>query len=176
MEAMQLQPKPADYPRIRKALSFYKVTSVITGIMLLLLLTEMILKYSPTHVELFVGGGAGIQFAPVAVSEACQWYSMFNPAQEACKMLPTGAGANVSLLILIAHGWFYVVYLISCFLLWSPMRWKFTRFLLLALGGVIPFLSFFMERRIAGQVQAFLTAQGVPATAKAAREAAATRP
>ena len=34
METMVLQPKPVDYPRIRRALSIYKVTSVITGVML----------------------------------------------------------------------------------------------------------------------------------------------
>lgn len=64
MRIMVLQPKPADFPRIRKALKFYKVTSIITGVMLLLLLTEMILKYSPTHVELFAGGSAGGSTSP----------------------------------------------------------------------------------------------------------------
>ncbi|XPP26467.1 MAG: DUF3817 domain-containing protein [Leucobacter sp.] len=160
---MVLQPKPADFPRIRKALKFYKVTSIITGVMLLLLLTEMILKYSPTHVELFAGGSAGgLHFAPVAVGEGCQWYSMFFPWQESCEMTSTGDGANLSLLILIAHGWFYVAYLISCFLLWSPMRWRFPRFLLLALGGVIPFLSFFLEVRTHRSVTAYLEAHAQP--------------
>lgn len=160
---MVLQPKPADFPRIRKALKFYKVTSIITGVMLLLLLTEMILKYSPTHVELFAGGSVGgLHFAPVAVGEGCQWYSMFFPWQESCEMTSTGDGANLSLLILIAHGWFYVAYLISCFLLWSPMRWRFPRFLLLALGGVIPFLSFFLEVRTHRTVTAYLEAHAQP--------------
>lgn len=160
MEAMRLQPKPADYPRIRKALKVYKVASVITGTMLLLLLAEMILKYSPTHVELFAGGSAGgLHFAPVVVGEGCQWYSLFNPAQEGCEMSSTGEGTNLSLLILIAHGWFYVAYLISCFMLWSPMRWNFPRFLLLALGGVIPLMSFFLEVRVAREVSGFLASR-----------------
>lgn len=160
MEAMVLQPKPADFPRIRKALSGYKVTSIITGIMLLLLLTEMILKYSPTHVELFAGGSGGLRLAPVAVGEACQWYSMFNPFQEGCDISSTGDGVNISLLILIFHGWFYVAYLISAFLLWSPMRWRFSRFLLMALAGVVPLLSFILEVRIAKQVTENLDARG----------------
>ena len=29
------------------------------------------------------------------------------------------------------------------------MRWSFTRFLLIALGGVVPFLSFYTENRYA---------------------------
>ena len=166
MEAMVLQPKPADYPRIRQALKWYKVTSVVTGVMLLLLLTEMILKDSPTHVELFAGGSGGLRFAPVAVGEACQWFSMFNPAQETCEITSTGEGANLSLMILIAHGWFYVAYLISAFMLWSPMRWRFSRFLLLALGGVIPFLSFILEVRIARQVTGFLDSHESAQSAK----------
>ncbi len=154
---MVLQPKPTDYPRIRKALGFYKVASVITGVMLLLLLTEMILKYSPTHIELFAGGDrGGLYFAPVVVGEACQWFSLFNPFQEVCVIDSTGTGTNLSLLILISHGWFYVLYLVACFMVWSPMRWRFTRFLKLALGGVVPLLSFFMEVQVAREVTAYL--------------------
>jgi len=157
MDNMVLQPRPADFPRIRKALNFYKVTSIVTGVMLLLLLTEMILKYSPSHIELFAGGDSGgLYFAPVVVGEACQWFSMFNPFQEGCAIDSTGTGTNLSLLVLISHGWFYVLYLISCFMVWSPMRWRFTRFLLLALGGVVPFLSFFMEVRTVREVSAYL--------------------
>lgn len=157
IEVMVLQPRPADYPRIRKALSFYKIASIITGVMLLLLLAEMILKYSPTHIELFAGGDAGgLSFAPVVVGEGCQWYSLFNPFQSVCEMSSTGTGTNLSLLILMIHGWFYVVYLIACFMVWSPMRWPFTRFLKLALGGVVPLLSFFMEVQVAREVDAFL--------------------
>lgn len=157
---MVLQPRPADYPRIRRALKVYKVTSIITGVMLLLLLTEMILKYSPTHIELFAGGSGGLRFAPVVASEGCQWYSLFNPAQQGCELTSTGDGTNLSLMILIIHGWFYVAYLISCFMLWSPMRWRFGRFLLLALGGVIPFTSFIFEVRTNREVTAFLAAHG----------------
>ena len=38
----------------------------------------------------------------------------------------------------MVHGWFYVVYLFSDFRLWSLMRWPFTRFICIALGGVVP--------------------------------------
>ena len=154
---MVLQPKPEDYPRIRTALKIYKVASIVTGIMLLLLLTEMILKYAPLHVELFAGGSeGGLYFAPVIVGEGCQWYSLFNPWQVGCEMTTTGDGVNLSLLILITHGWFYVGYLISAYLLWSPMRWNFWRFLKLALGGVVPLMSFFLEVRVAREVSQFL--------------------
>lgn len=176
MEIMVLQPKPADYPRIRRALKIYRVTSIITGVMLLLLLAEMILKYSPTHVELFAGGSGGLRFAPVVVGEGCQWYSMFFPWQDACEMTSTGEGTNLSLLILIAHGWFYVAYLISCFMVWSPMRWRFPRFLLLALGGVIPLTSFFLEVRTHREVTAYLDSHPAPSTTEPASPATEGRP
>ena len=48
------------------------------------------------------------------------------------------------------------MYLFSDFRLWSLMRWPFTRFILIALGGVIPFLSFILEARIGREVRAYL--------------------
>ncbi|MDQ6741166.1 MAG: DUF3817 domain-containing protein, partial [Actinomycetota bacterium] len=65
-------------------------------------------------------------------------------------------GFNISTTVLIVHGWMYVVYLIADFRLWSLMRWPFSRFILIALGGVIPFLSFFLETRIHRQVESEL--------------------
>lgn len=139
---MQLQPKPEDYPRIRRALSVYKVTSVITGIMLLLLCAVMVMRYA-FKVELFL-------FTPNGFAE---FLPTIPKGQEAEFVRE---GFDLFKAILIAHGWFYVVYLIANFMLWSPMRWNFGRFLVLALGGVIPLLSFFLEVRIAREVTQFL--------------------
>jgi integral membrane protein len=50
--------------------------------------------------------------------------------------------------ILIVHGWLYVLYLACDFLLWRYLRWSFGRFLFIALGGIIPLLSYFLERRV----------------------------
>lgn len=142
MEAMQLQPRPDDYPRIRRAVSVYKVTSVITGIMLLLLCAVMVMRYA-FEVELFL-------FTPNGFAE---FLPSIPKGQEAEF---TREGFDLFKAILIAHGWFYVVYLISDFMLWSPMRWNFSKFLLIALGGVIPFLSFFLEIRVVREVTTFL--------------------
>jgi integral membrane protein len=134
-----------DFPRIRGALKFYQVASIITGTLLLLLCAEMLLKYTPIALELELGGPHGF-----------------------LALVPAGTtvAVNLSLGILIVHGWFYVVYLFSDFRLWSLMRWPFLRFIVIALGGVIPFLSFFLEARIAREVKAYL----------ATREAEAARP
>lgn len=163
------EPKVASFPAIRGALKFYQIASIITGVMLLLLLAEMILKYSPTHIELFAGGSGGLLwFAPVIAGEGCQWYSLFFPGGMGCEMTSAGDGFNISLFILVAHGWFYVVYLFACFRMWSLMRWRFPRFILLALGGVIPMLSFFMEAVVARDVKSYLaTREAAEASAPA---------
>lgn len=152
------EPKAASFPKIRGALKFYQVASIITGVMLLLLLAEMILKYSPIHVELFAGGSGGLLwFADVIVADGCQWFSLFVPGGMGCELISVGDGTNLSLLILVAHGWFYVLYLFAIFRLWSLMRWPFSRFIMLALGGVIPALSFIMEVKVSREVKIYLT-------------------
>ncbi|MFF1634435.1 DUF3817 domain-containing protein [Leifsonia sp. NPDC058248] len=134
---MPLAPKPEDFPKIRGALRFYQVFAYITGIMLLLLCVEMIIKYGMGY-QLFAFSNYGV-FAFVPVNAA---------------VAPTGVDLSTG--ILIAHGWLYVVYLFSDFRLWSLMRWNFGKFVAIALGGVIPFLSFFVEARITKQVKSYL--------------------
>ena len=154
---MPRAPKLSSFPAIRGALTFYQVASIITGVGLLLLVAEMLLKYTPLHVELFAGGSGGaLWFATVIPGADCQWWSLFAPMTNECEMISTGDGLNISLFILVAHGWFYVVYLFAYFRIWSLMRWPFGRFLTLALGGIVPLLSFFMEARVAREVKEYL--------------------
>ncbi|WP_404435769.1 DUF3817 domain-containing protein [Microbacterium aerolatum] len=168
------EPKAASFPKIRGALKFYQIASIVTGVMLLLLLAEMILKYSPIHVELFAGGSGGLLwFADVIVGDGCQWYSLFFPGGMGCELTSVGDGTNISLLILVAHGWFYVVYLFAIFRLWSLMRWPFARFILLALGGVIPALSFIMEVRVSREVKAYLASREAAMAAETQTQEAA---
>lgn len=145
---MPLEPKPTDIPRIPGALRLYQVSSTITGVLLLLLCAEMIVKYFFGH-ELEMGGQNG--FLALVPRD-------------------TATAVNLSTGILIVHGWFYVLYLFSDFRLWSLMRWPFTRFVLIALGGVVPTLSFIVEIPVARQVKRFLAEQeaaeaAVPAAA-----------
>ena len=126
------------HAQIRSALTFYKVLAYATGVMLLLVVVEMIAKYG-FGTEIVAGGGAPLQFLPEAVAE-------------------TAGGFNLSTTVLIVHGWLYVVYLIADFRLWQIMRWPFGRFILIALGGVVPLLSFVVEKRIHRQVEEDLAA------------------
>ncbi|WP_139416423.1 DUF3817 domain-containing protein [Agromyces laixinhei] len=157
---MPLEPKSADLPRIRGALKFYQVASVITGVMLLLLCAEMILKYA-FHLELYAFGDQGVLAVTPVIETAAGLES-------------TGTGVNLSTGILIAHGWFYVVYLFSDFRLWSLMRWPFSRFIIIALGGIVPLLSFFLEARIGREVRGYLDRREAEASATAASATAAS--
>ena len=149
---MPLAPKPSTFPSIRSALKFYTVTAHITGILLLLLVIEMLFKYLG-GVELELGGPFG--FLALVPED-------------------TATAINLSTGILTVHGWFYVVYLVADYRLWSLMRWDVGRLLLLAAGGVLPFLSFIVERRTSHEVNSYLaereaqlgdTAAVAPATA-----------
>ena len=131
---MALKPKLSNLPRIRSALRLYRVTSVVTGVFLLLLVLMMVTRYG-FGVDIELNGPYG--FLALTPKEMIE-------------------GVNLSTIILILHGWFYVVYLYSDFRLWSLMRWTFPKFILIALGGVIPFLSFIVERRVHAQTVAEL--------------------
>jgi integral membrane protein len=125
--------------------------------MLLLLCAVMVMKYA-FNVQLFLFTADG--------------FAHFYPlAPEGLESEFQAEGFDLFKAILIAHGWFYVVYLISDFLLWSPMRWHFGRFLLIALGGVIPFMSFFLEARIVREVRSFLDSREAAPAAAAPAEA-----
>ncbi|WP_246199696.1 DUF3817 domain-containing protein [Arthrobacter zhaoguopingii] len=143
MNKQGTSPKPAakrrfggTHAQIRSALSFYKLLAYATGVMLLLVVVEMVAKYG-FNAEIVAGGGAGVQFLSEAEADA-------------------SGGFNLSKAVLIVHGWLYVVYLIADFRLWQFLRWPFSRFLLIALGGVVPLLSFIVERRVHREAEADL--------------------
>lgn len=131
--------------QIQSALTFYKVLAYATGVMLLLVVVEMVAKYG-FGADIIAGGTSAATGETVALG--------FNDVVE---QTITG-GVNLSTAVLIVHGWMYVVYLIADFRLWSLMRWPFGKFILIALGGVIPLLSFIVEKRIHRQTEGELAA------------------
>lgn len=91
------------------SLSRYRVMAYVTGVMLLVLVVEMAMKY------LF------------KVDDDIMRYVTWIP---------------------YAHGWIYVVYLVTVVDLWSKMRWTVGRLGVMVLGGVVPVMSFVVERRV----------------------------
>ena len=118
--------RPADVPRIRTTLKAYRISAIVTGTFLLLLCLMMVFRYG-FGVDIELGGPFG--FLALQPRELIQ-------------------ATNLSTIILIVHGWLYVVYLAFDFLLWRFTRWSFGRFLFIALGGIVPLLSFFFEFRV----------------------------
>ena len=128
-------PQSSQIPRIRSALRFFKVSSYVTGVFLLLLMITWGIRRLPfLGFDLWLGGPNGfITFEDYGVEG---------------EGLPE-VGINLTVLILIVHGWLYVVYLLADFRIWTLLRWPVTRFLFIALGGIVPFLSFYTEARYA---------------------------
>lgn len=123
---MPLAIRPADIPRIRTVLAVYRVSAIVTGTFLLLLVLMMVFRYG-FGVDIELGGPFG--FLALQPRELI-------------------TAVNLSTAILIVHGWLYVVYLLCDFALWRMTRWSFGRFLFIALGGIVPLLSFFFEFRV----------------------------
>ncbi len=131
---MAIGPKRADIPLIRRTLAVFKVSSVITGIFLLGLVVMMVCRY---------GFGVDIEFGGTSGGLGLTDKDAIT-------------GVNVSILLLATHGWLYVLYLACNFVLWRTVRWSFFQFLWIAMGGIIPFLSFYFERRVPRDVNAII--------------------
>ncbi|GEN80764.1 DUF3817 domain-containing protein [Actinotalea fermentans] len=95
--------------KVRAALQRYRVMAWITGVMLLILTAEMVLKYV------------------VQVDDSVLRWIEWVP---------------------FAHGWIYVAYLVTVIDLWSKLRWGWGRLVTMVLAGVVPVMSFVMEKRV----------------------------
>lgn len=128
-------PSKSQIPKVRSVLKLYSASSYITGTFLILLMVTWGIRRLPfLGYDLWAGGPNGlVSFEQHGVDGVG---------------LPE-VGINLTVLILIVHGWLYVLYLFADFRLWSLMRWPFKRFLLIAAGGVVPLLSFYTEARYA---------------------------
>ena len=124
--------------QIQGALKFYKVFAFITGIMLLILVAKMIMDYGFGY-ELYAGG---------TTAEGAENSLGFHPQDSVVD------GTGISYWIAVIHGWIYVIYIVAGFRLWYLMSWKVGRLVTIVLGGVVPFLSFVVERKIAREVRA----------------------
>ena len=105
-----------------------------------------------------VKGRAVSEDKSFAVDEVTKEVAVGNENQGFLALTPRAqiTAVDLSTAILIVHGWLYVVYLGCDFLLWRFVRFSFGRFLFFALGGIVPFLSFYFEFRIPAFVEARL--------------------
>ena len=141
---MTATPQSDQVTAIRGVLKYFKATSYVTGVFLIVIMILWGIRLS-VHADLWLAGPDG--FLQLA------YYSLDAAGDKVG--LPT-TGLNLTSVSLIVHGWLYVAYLFGDFRLWTLMRWSFFRFLLIALGGVIPLLSFFTEHHFAKVAEADL--------------------
>lgn len=124
--------------RATGALKRYRVMAWVTGSMLLVLTLHVLLQVVQAR-GVFSG-------------------SLFE--EKGLSALIPGAGTFVP----IAHGWIYVVYLVTVVDLWGTMRWRFGRLVTMVLAGVVPAMSFVLERRVHRDAGARLASvTGLPA-------------
>jgi hypothetical protein len=141
---MTQTPHSSQIPAIRGVLKYFKVTSYITGIFLVLIMVLWGIRLS-IHADLWLAGpDAFLQLA---------YYSVDTDGNKVG--LPE-SGIDLTVISLMVHGWLYVAYLFGDFRLWSLLRWSFLRFVIIALGGIVPFLSFFTEKYFAKVAEADL--------------------
>lgn len=62
----------------------------------------------------------------------------------------------------VAHGWLYMVYLVTAFWLAYQRRWPWVKTGLVLLAGTVPFMSFVAERRVMRD-ERLLAADSAPA-------------
>lgn len=75
-----------------------------------------------------------------------------------------GNNASVVTVVGIAHGYLYMVLIITAIDLGRRARWTWKRLLLIALAGTVPFLSFVAERSATRDVRPKVAAQQQPAS------------
>jgi integral membrane protein len=135
---------PSSVPAIKSALKFFRVTSYITGIVLILVMILWGVRRLAGYELMALTSNGLITLEPYGVDG-----------------LGLPEGINLTVGILVVHGWLYVAYLFGDFRLWTLLRWSFFRFLLIASGGIVPFLSFFTERHYTKVAQQQLDASEV---------------
>jgi integral membrane protein len=129
-----MPPQPSIRNSVESTLRLFKVAANITGYFLLIITVLYVIRLA-NETDLWLGGPNGFLT-----------FAKFTLDAEGFKVGFPETGVNITSLILIVHGWIYVFYLYTDFRLWSLLRWNLGRFLLIAAGGVVPFLSFIAER------------------------------
>lgn len=117
---------------MRSALVPYRILASIVGVLLIVLcLVGLPLHYGHLlHPDLFPKGGTAETL-----------------------------GAHISEYLGVAHGWLYMLFLISAFVLSRRADWDLRFTLVTLASGTVPVLSFWAERRATADVEAKIAAE-----------------
>ncbi|MGH3314279.1 MAG: DUF3817 domain-containing protein [Streptomyces sp.] len=69
-----------------------------------------------------------------------------------------GTGADLTLVVSQIHGALFLLYLVFAFDLGQKARWPFGKLLWVLVSGTIPAAAFFVERKVAREVEPLLEA------------------
>ena len=133
---------------VTRVLGQYRVAANITGVFLIVITVLYAIRLIHST-DLWLAGPHGVL-----------WFETFSMDADGFRVGLPDTGFNLTSMIVIVHGWLYVFYLYTDFRLWSLLRWSLGRFLLIAAGGVVPFLSFFAERHFRKVAEAQLKESG----------------
>jgi len=115
-------------------LRLFRIASYLTGAFLLFITLLFVIRLASQR-ELWALGPHGLLSL-----------ESFTVDSQGFKTGLPQSGLDLTSISLILHGWLYVFYLYTNYRMFSELRWKFGRFILMAAGGIVPLWSFFSER------------------------------
>jgi integral membrane protein len=69
------------------------------------------------------------------------------------------AGETITTYVGIAHGWLYMVFLVCAVLLARAARWSIGFTAVTLLSGLVPFVTFYAERRATARTRQFMRSE-----------------
>ena len=122
-------------PGLRGALTRYRVMATIVGVLLVVLI--------------LVG-------VPLANFDGTGMWGIFpsTPDLWAAGSTPQEVGEAITGYLGVAHGWLYMIFLITAFMLSRKARWPIGFTVVTLLCGTIPLVSFWAEHRATARVRA----------------------
>jgi integral membrane protein len=69
------------------------------------------------------------------------------------------AGTSITMYVGIAHGWLYMVFLVCVALLARTARWSIGFTAVTLLSGLVPFVTFYAERRATARTRQFMRSE-----------------
>ncbi|HYH33720.1 MAG TPA: DUF3817 domain-containing protein [Nocardioides sp.] len=120
---------------MKSALARYRFMATVVGVLLVVLV--------------LVG-------VPLANFDGSGMWGVFpsTPDLFAVGSTPHRVGEAITSYLGVAHGWLYMVFLVTAFLLARRARWDLPFTLVVLVCGTIPLLSFWAERRATARVRA----------------------
>lgn len=120
---------------MRSPLLRYRVMATVVGVLLVVLI--------------LVG-------VPLANFDGSSMWGVFPSTPElfAAGSTPHAIGEAITTYLGVAHGWLYMIFLVTAFMLSRRARWEIPFTLVTLVCGTIPLLSFWAEHRATARVRA----------------------